>query len=206
MWLKYGVSKDNALISIEDIPKGKTQLTCLYCGGGLTAKKGTIKEHHFAHTEETCRPVANRVAYRDFPALPLYDNFNIELSGKELEELKGFWNNYGMSNKGIFIKPSLKLILSKLLILNEAGLYEFTNLGKIPVGALSLELFNKVQSPLILDKLSSLTGMAERAKLINSRHLVERVADLRIYRAQLKRILESTLYFLFSQGRQEIIV
>jgi hypothetical protein len=206
MWLKYGVSKDNALISIEDIPKGKTQLTCLYCGGGLTAKKGTIKEHHFAHTEETCRPVANRVAYRDSPALPLYDNFNIELSGKELEELKGFWNNYGMSNEGIFIKPSLKLILSKLLILNEAGLYKFTNLGKIPVGALSLELFNKVQSPLILDKLSSLTGMAERAKLINSRYLVERVADLRIYRAQLKRILESTLYFLFSQGRQEIIV
>jgi hypothetical protein len=78
-------------------------------------------------------------------------------------------------------------------------------LGKIPVGALSLELFNKVQSPLILDKLSSLTGMAERAKLINSRHKVERVADLRIYRAQLKRILESTLYFLFSQGRQKII-
>jgi hypothetical protein len=106
-----------------------------------------------------------------------------------------------MSNEGIFIKPSLKLILSKLLILNEAGLYEFTDFGKIPVGALSLELFNKVQSPLILDKLSSLKGMAERAKLINSRHLVERVADLRIYQAQLKRILESTLYFLFSQSR-----
>jgi hypothetical protein len=205
MWLKYGVSKDNALISIEDIPKGKTQLTCLYCGGGLTAKKGTIKEHHFAHTEETCRPVANRIAYRDFPDLPLYDNFNIQLSGKELEELKGFWNNYGMSNEGIFIKPSLKLILSKLLILNEAGLYEFTNLGKIPVGALSLELFNKVQSPLILDKLSSLTGMAERAKLINSRHLVERVADLRIYRAQLKRILESTLYFLEVRAGRKLL-
>jgi hypothetical protein len=191
MWLKYGVSKDNALISIEDIPKGKTDLTCLYCGGGLTAKKGKVKEHHFAHTEETCRPVANRVACSKIPSLPLYDNFNIELSGKELEELKGFWNNYGMSNEGIFIKPSLRLILSKLLILNEAGLYEFTD----------LELFNKVQSPLMLDKLSSLKGMAQRAKLINSRHLVERVADLRIYQAQLKRILESTLYFLFSQGR-----
>jgi hypothetical protein len=145
------------------------------------------------------------VAYRDFPALPLYDNFNIELSGKELEELKGFWNNYGMSNEGIFIKPSLKLILSKLLILNEAGLYEFTDLGKIPVGALSLELFNKVQSPLILDKLSSLKGMAERAKLINSRHKVERVADLRIYQAQLKRILESNLYFLEVRAGRKLL-
>jgi hypothetical protein len=151
MWLKYGVSKDNALVNIEDVSRSKTDLTCLYCGGGLTAKKGKVKEHHFAHDQETCRPVANRVAYRDFPALPLYDNFNIELSGKELEELKGFWNNYRMSNEGIFIKPSLKLILSKLLTLNEAGLYEFTDLGKIPVGALSLELFNKVQSPLILE-------------------------------------------------------
>ena len=196
MWLKFGVNSDNALISVEDVPKGKTQLTCLYCGGGLTAKKGKIKEHHFAHTGETCRPVANRVAYSLIPSLPLYDNFNIELSGKELEELKGFWNNYGMRNEGIFIKPSLKLILSKLLMSNEAGLYEFTDLGKIPVGALSLELFNKVQSPLILDKLSSLEGMAQRAFLINSRHKVERVADLRIYHAQLKRVLESTLYFL----------
>ena len=205
MWLKFGVSSDNVLVCIEDVPSGKTFLTCLYCGGGLTAKKGRVKEHHFSHTQETCRPVANRVAYRDFPGLTLYDNFNIELSGKELEELKGFWNNYGIRNEGIFIKPSLKLILSKLLILNEAGLYEFTDLGRIPVGALSLELFNKVQSPLILDKLFKLEGMAQRAKLINSRHKVERVADLRIYRAQLKRILESTLYFLEVKAGRKLL-
>jgi hypothetical protein len=81
MWLKFGVNEDNALISIEDVPKGKTSLTCLYCGGRLTAKKGRIKEHHFAHTEETCRPVANWIAYSLILDLPLYDNFNIELSG-----------------------------------------------------------------------------------------------------------------------------
>ncbi len=46
MWLKYGVDRDNALVSIEDALSGKTFLTCLYCGGGLTAKKGKIKEHH----------------------------------------------------------------------------------------------------------------------------------------------------------------
>ncbi|WP_445305243.1 MULTISPECIES: hypothetical protein [unclassified Microcoleus] len=37
--------------------RGKTNLACLYCGGGLTAKKGSVKEHHFAHTGETCKPV-----------------------------------------------------------------------------------------------------------------------------------------------------
>ncbi len=59
-----------------------------------------------------------------------------------------------------------------------------------------MELFNEVQEPLLLDKLLKLEGAAQRAKLINSRHLIERVADLRIYSAQLKRILECSLYFL----------
>jgi hypothetical protein len=196
MWLKFGVSSDNALVCIEDIPSGKTSLTCLYCGGGLTAKKGRVKEHHFAHTQETCRPVANRVAYRDFPALPLYDNFNIQLSGKELEELKVFWNNYGVRNEGIIVKPSFRLILSKLLAWNEGGFYEFTPFGKIPVGALPLRLFNEVQEPSLLEKLANLEQQRQRAQLINSKYLPEKLADFRIYRAQLKRILESNLYFL----------
>ncbi|MEQ9668192.1 competence protein CoiA family protein [Coleofasciculus sp. G2-EDA-02] len=185
MWLKYGVSADNALMSIEDVPSGKTNLTCLYCGGGLTAKKGKVKQHHFAHTDETCYPVAKK----QVPTLPLYDNFNIELSGKELEELKVLWKNYGVENYEIFVKPSLKLILSKLLTWNERGCYEFTNFGKIPVGALPLSLFNEVQEPLLLKKLSQLEQAAERAKIINSRYLPERVADLRLYGAQYKRIL-----------------
>ena len=196
MWLKFGVSCDNALVGIEDIPSGKTSLTCLYCGGGLTAKKGRVKEHHFAHTQETCRPVAHRVAYRDFPALPLYDNFNIQLSGFELEELKVFWKYYGVRDEGIFVKPSFKLILSKLLAWNEGGFYEFTPLGKIPVGALPLRLFNEIQEPLLLEKLSKLEQAAQRAQLINSQYLPEKLADFRIYRAQLKRILLNNLYFL----------
>lgn len=203
MWLKYGVSTSNALVLIEDVSSGKSDLTCLYCGGQLTAKKGKIKEHHFAHTGETCRPVTNRITNRDFPSLPLYDKFNIELSGKELEELKVLWQNYGALNEGIFIKPSLRLILSKLLAWNEGGFYEFTDLGKIPIGALPLRLFNEVQEPLLLEKLSILEGMTHRAKLINSRHLTERVADLRIYGAQLKKILENRLYFLeINTGRK----
>jgi len=205
MWLKFGVSSDNALVCIEDIPSGKTALTCLYCGGGLTAKKGRVKEHHFAHTQETCRPVAHRVAYRDFPALPLYDNFNIQLSGRELEELKVFWLNYGVKNEGIFVKPSFRLILSKLLTWNEDGFYEFTPLGKIPVGALSLELFNEVQEPLLLEKLAKLEQAVQRAQLINSQYLQERLADFRIYRAQLKRILESNLYFVQIKAGRKIL-
>ncbi len=201
MWLKFGVDENNALVTIEDVSSGKTRLTCLYCGGSLTAKKGKIKEHHFAHTTESCKPVANRL----FPTLPLYDNFNIQLSGKELEELKVFWKEYGIRNKNIFVKPSLRLILCKLLTWNQQGFYEFTDLGKIPVGALSLALFNKVQEPMLLEKLFVLEQAAERARLINSRHLSERIADVRIYRAQLRRILESRLYFLEIKAGRKIL-
>jgi len=46
MWLKYGVALDGNLTSIDEVVRGKTQLTCLDCGGSLTAKKGSVKEHH----------------------------------------------------------------------------------------------------------------------------------------------------------------
>ena len=122
-----------------------------------------------------------------------------------MEELNVFWLNYGVSNEGIFVKPSFKLILSKLLAWNEGGFYEFTPLGKIPVGALSLRLFNEVQEPLLLEKLVKLEQAAERAKLINSQYFPERWADFRIYRAQLKRILLSNLYFLQIQAGRKLL-
>ncbi|WP_322698800.1 competence protein CoiA family protein [Nostoc sp. DedSLP03] len=94
MWLKYGVDEDGILICIEDIDRGKTLLKCPYCNGELTAKKGKVKEHHFAHNDQTCRPIANR----EFPTLPLYDNFNIQLSSKDLAQLKLLWKEYGAKN------------------------------------------------------------------------------------------------------------
>jgi hypothetical protein len=160
----------------------------------LIAKKGKIKEHHFAHQGQTCLIVTRG----KIPNLPLYDNFNIQLSAKELEELKVFWNNYGARNYDICVKPSWKLVSSKLLVFNEerGGFYEYTSLGKIPVGALSLTLFNEVQEPLLREQLSQLEQKAERAQLASLSSLPERLADLQIYRALFKRVLTNTLYFL----------
>jgi competence CoiA-like predicted nuclease len=50
MWLKFGVALSGELTGIDEVVRGKTNLACLYCGGSLTAKKGSVKEHHFAHT------------------------------------------------------------------------------------------------------------------------------------------------------------
>jgi len=197
MWLKFGVALSGELTSIDEVGRGKTNLACLYCGGSLTAKKGSVKEHHFAHTEETCKPVSQRIKTKAFPALPLYEHFNIELKGEELEQLKVLWKEYGAQNYGI---PkdlvSFRWELKGLLESEGSRSYQFTDLGKIPVGALPLALFNKVQEPLLLSELVKLEGSVEIALSAGLSCLEERLADLLIYRSQLRRILVNSLYFL----------
>lgn len=205
MWLKYGVDEAGTLVNIEDTIRGKTLLKCPYCGCGLTAKKGKIKEHHFAHTEETCRPVAKR----EFPVLPLYDNFNIHLSGKDLGQLKLLWKEYGLNSYPISYEliPSGLIkagMLQKNVYLIPPG-YEFTSLGKIPVGGLEFALFNEVQEPLLLKKLLKLELAFNHALHKNAPDLPYRITDLKLYRAQLKRILSCTLYFLQIQTNKETL-
>jgi hypothetical protein len=92
MWLRYGVDDHSVLVAVEDAPRGKTVLHCPYCAGELTAKKGQIVQHHFAHTGQTCRAVDRG---DDVIGLPLYDQFNLQLSGKELDLLQDLWARYG---------------------------------------------------------------------------------------------------------------
>lgn len=196
MWLKYGVNEAGILICIEDINRGKTLLKCPYCHGELTAKKGKVKEHHFAHNDQTCRPIANR----EFPTLPLYDNFNVQLSGKDLAQLKLLWQEYGAKNYPIssyLVTPGLLKtgMLRKNVYLTPRE-YEFSDLGKIPVGALEFRQFNDVQEPLLFKKLLKLELAFKHAEYKNAPDLAYRFTDLKLYRAQLQRILSSNLYFL----------
>jgi hypothetical protein len=141
--------------------------------------------------------VSQRIKTKAFPSLPLYDNFNIELKGEELEQLKVLWKEYGAQKRSIpkdlvNFRWQLKGLLEK----EGAGSYQFTDLGKIPVGALPLALFNRVQEPLLLSELMKLEGSVEIAEAAGLSCLEERRADLLIYRAQLRRILVNALYFL----------
>ncbi|HEY9853860.1 MAG TPA: competence protein CoiA family protein [Leptolyngbyaceae cyanobacterium] len=198
MWLRYGIAQDRTLVAIEDVPSGKTDLKCPYCDGELTAKKGRRKEHHFAHTNETCREVDRDS--RSVPYLPLYDNFNIWLTGKELKQLKDLWNHYGIKDIGIDESQVPKILIKEKLlernVYRYGGEYQFTRLGKIPVGALSLMLFNQVQEPMLLEKLQQLEESAQTAYLKNSPLLNECLRDLQIYRAEFRKILLHTLYYL----------
>jgi len=154
MWLKYGLAPDGNLTGINEVARRKTNLACLYCGGSLTAKKGSVKEPHFAHTEETCKPVSQRIKTKAFPSLPLYDNFNIQLYGEELEQLKVLSKEYGAQD---YVIPkdlvNERWQLKGLLESEGVSSYQFTDLGKIPVGALPLVLFNQVQEQELLSEL-----------------------------------------------------
>lgn len=196
MWLKYGADPRGHLKEVGDVPGGKTNLTCPYCGGRLTAKKGRVKSHHFAHAGETCKPVSARHKAKRWPGLPLYDRFNIQLPGREVERLKVLWQTYGV--RGAAIPRDLIDLRWRLrgLIECDGDRAQLSDLGKIPVGALSLEKFNAVQEPLLLSEWEAYRGRAERADTANLSTADECRADLRIYEAQLRRIWLNQLYFL----------
>lgn len=49
-WLMQEALKNGKIVSIDDVPSGlECNCICPYCGAELIAKKGNIKEYHFAH-------------------------------------------------------------------------------------------------------------------------------------------------------------
>jgi hypothetical protein len=111
--------------------------------------------------------------------------------------LKVLWKEYGVQDYAI---PkdlvNFRWELKGLLESEGDRSYQFTNLGLIPMGALPLALFNQVQEQELLSELASLEGSVEIALSAGLSCLEERRADLLIYRAQLRRILVNSLYFL----------
>ena len=205
MWLRYGVDAENKLVEVENVPSGRTNLICPYCASALIAKKGKVKEHHFAHDGETCNLVIKRDP-RDLPRLPLYDAFNIYLSGKELEQIKKLWHRHKSHDNGIdsleilpaFTRENLVEQLQNINAGTGRKVYQFSKLGQIPVGALPLAMFSSVQEPLIEQKLAHLEARIfdNSGSVLPREELRVRLADLRIYSAQMRKILLANLYYL----------
>ncbi len=88
MWLNYALNSNGDLVSVGDVKRGRSDIKCPYCYGELTAKKGKVKAHHFAHVNETC----NRVKTSNFNRLPLYDSFDLGLKPSVLKSLLEQWD------------------------------------------------------------------------------------------------------------------
>ena len=216
MWLRYAVNDTGELVYIEQVKRGRTDLHCPYCNGLLTAKKGQQIAAHFAHTGETCRQV-DRDNDLDLPA---YDNFNLHLPGKVLHALQQ-WDADNAAQ--VELNALLRYDLVSHNDFARVNQWQLTKRGKIPLGKLSLGLFCEVQEPLIAarhgeletmaadvydrpgletiiasEKYYSEAATAARTRLHNAAgmDIDTALADLRIYRAQWRRILGLKLYFL----------
>lgn len=188
LFLQYGVNPNGTLIEISQVGRGKTELRCPYCGGLLLARKGERIVHHFAHISDTCNSASRDMAAI---ALPVYDNFNLHIPGRAVQELhtwaKDRWDRdvdkYYLEGHGLLSESDYK-----------PGWFDLTKKGKVVLGQLSLDLFNQFQEPLILARHEKIEENACRAKSDMDRQVY--LTDLRLYRTQMRRILTSALYFL----------
>jgi hypothetical protein len=187
MWLEYGIDPDGEMIFIESRRSGKTDLKCPYCGGALTAKKGAIKNHHFAHTDETCRAVRSG---RDI-AIPFLAGFDRHLSSSELSALIDF-HKTGRLNRDF----KDKLARKDFIIQTANYRWKLDNLGEIACGVMPLDRFSNFQSLAIVAKLKKLETRVTQADDENSIDLPDLLTDLKLYKNHVKRILCQTLYYL----------
>ena len=155
MWLQYALNKDENLVSIHDVNRGRSNIRCPYCKGELIAKKGRVKAHHFAHVKETCNWATANSNFN----LPLFWGFDLILSRsylnilKELERRDFRPQHYALrtlqkQENRIFGYLKRKKVISDC-INYRVGL---TDLGKLVLKKLSLLEFCQIQEKLSQEK------------------------------------------------------
>ena len=185
--LTIGLDENSEPVSIHDVASGKTKLHCPFCAGPLLAKKGHVLQHHFAHLGDTCHGALTS------ESLPAFDDFNLRLAAKELEELRGLWES---SQQGKYAVPAVTPRLSAMGLFKDnpfraGGQWEFTHRGKIPVRGLSLNLFGQLHPLLLLEPHETLQIAAAQEP-----GNTQIQAALLVYRAQLRRLYSTHLYCL----------
>ena len=116
MFLSHGVNEQGDLVSIHEVSAGRVPLSCPFCGQGLIAKKGSQKEHHFAHDGQTC---ADAKAILQMTALPLFD-VDMGLSKTEITLLEKLsrWRSFSRT----WLSSKQRAVFDELVV---SGLVEF---------------------------------------------------------------------------------
>lgn len=188
MFLEYGVNEAGELVYIDQVRRGQLDdVFCPYCGSGLTAKKGRIKAHHFAHTGDTCNPTQRD---QDVIALPAFDRFDMHLKPRELEALRDF------HTKSIITPRYFERLKQRGLVEYDQWQrgHTLTDTGKIVFGQLTLAKFAVYQDRKFKHKDDHLLHIAQHAT--PGPEQGQAITDLRLYRAQWQRVLSASLYFL----------
>ncbi len=116
MFLSHGINEQGELVSIHEVSPGRVPLSCPFCGQGLIAKKGSQKEHHFAHDGQTC---VDAKAILQMTALPLFD-VDMGLSKTEITLLEKLsrWRSFSRT----WLSSKQRTVLDELAV---SGLVEF---------------------------------------------------------------------------------
>ncbi|MEL7418086.1 MAG: competence protein CoiA family protein, partial [Cyanobacteria bacterium J06555_3] len=166
MWLQYALDKDDNLVSVHDVKRGRSNIRCPYCKGELTAKKGKVKAHHFAHVTETCNWAAKNSNFN----LPLFWGFDLVLDRsylntlKELEQRDFRTLHYSLRS---LQKQENRIFgyLKRKKVISDRFSYQvgLTDLGKVILKKITLLEFCEIQEKLSQEKFIKL-----RQKVLDS--------------------------------------
>lgn len=178
-FLTLGKSSSGELISIETQTSGKTKLTCPFCGVGLIAVKGAIKEHHFRHDGVTCNESLNKL-----PEIPGWDHFHLSVPEHLVSELnkhaeKGTASYWGQKTRELFEH-------GLLIRDNFSGNWVLTEAGLVITGQLSLAKFSEWFRRILKERIEFKKQSVADGRL-HQAHL-----DIEAWRQQ--QILTATLY------------
>ena len=127
----------------------------------------------------------------DVLTLPVYDSFRLHLSGKVWEALRTF---HDVGNDVDCYWPEDLGLVKPFITPYGNQRYALTHKGKIPFGDLSLNLFDQFHEPLVRKRHDDLEQKAMTA--FAREDAASALTDLRLFRAQMRRILETTLHFI----------
>lgn len=190
MFLTHGLNAYDELVPVEAVASGRTSLQCPYCRRGLIARKGRVKGWHFAHDGETCREVAQG---NERISVPFYDRFDVGLSRRTFETLTAV-------RAGTYGNPKtlekLGYVIYNQFARGGLGEWQLTTLGRIPFGEATLSAFADFQRERIAQKHAQLVNAIDLATRYDHLDHATAATDLRLYRAQLARLLACSLYLM----------
>jgi len=197
MFLTYGQDEHNALLHIADAQSGNAcGLRCPFCGEPLTARKGTVLAHHFAHQSNSCRSIWSS----GYDFIPSYEGYYL----------------FGLT------KPQQRA-LREIINTHQAHTFYADTLKSVTFESLRLKNFLSLvrHQPDERDRLRPVTRITDKAKAFAAQFsllefatfmrtefehahqsLQEKGAEhdyqiaLRILARELERVEQTTLYFI----------
>lgn len=193
MFLSHGVNEQGDLVSIHEVNAGRVPLSCPFCGQGLIAKKGSQKEHHFAHNGQTC---VDAKAILQMTALPLFD-VDMGLSKTEITLLEKLsrWRSFSRT----WLSSKQRAALDELVV---SGLVEFQEGGDRPRLSKSAKQLLTLNSS--AGRYLSMPDYAElqealfvaKEKLLIAHDVAHGTQVAKFFRLRLATILQQHLYVL----------